>query len=79
MSAQSAVVAAHPDDEILWLSSAMKAARHVVLCYGAPFDKPESNTVLPPGGINLPPPSLGQSRDSRKRHRGCWWIGTTRS
>ena len=27
MSACSAVVVAHPDDEILWLSSAMAAAR----------------------------------------------------
>ena len=40
MSGRSAVVVAHPDDEILWLSSAMAAARHVVLCYGAPFGKP---------------------------------------
>ena len=40
MSGRSAVVVAHPDDEILWLSSAMAAARHIVLCYGAPFGKP---------------------------------------
>ena len=41
MSGRSAVVAAHPDDEILWMSSAMQAASHIVLCYGAPFGKPE--------------------------------------
>ncbi|MBU6449191.1 MAG: PIG-L family deacetylase [Rhodospirillales bacterium] len=35
------VVAAHPDDEILWLSSAMEHADPVVLCYGAPYGKPE--------------------------------------
>ncbi|MDE1882488.1 MAG: PIG-L family deacetylase [Rhodospirillales bacterium] len=34
------VVAAHPDDEILWLSSAMEHADPVVLCYGAPYGKP---------------------------------------
>ena len=35
------VVAAHPDDEILWLSSAMQNANPAVLCYGAPWGKPE--------------------------------------
>lgn len=35
------VVAAHPDDEILWMSSALREADKVVLCYGAPFGKPE--------------------------------------
>jgi LmbE family N-acetylglucosaminyl deacetylase len=40
MSGRSAVVVAHPDDEILWLSSAMASAAHIVLCYGAPFGKP---------------------------------------
>ncbi len=35
------LVAAHPDDEILWLSSAMEQADPVVLCYGAPWAKPE--------------------------------------
>ncbi|MBU6418602.1 MAG: PIG-L family deacetylase [Proteobacteria bacterium] len=38
---RSVVVAAHPDDEILWLSSAMAEADPVVLCYGAPYGKPE--------------------------------------
>ncbi|MDE1895805.1 MAG: PIG-L family deacetylase [Rhodospirillales bacterium] len=38
---RSVVVAAHPDDEILWLSSAMAQAKPVVLCYGAPFGRPE--------------------------------------
>jgi LmbE family N-acetylglucosaminyl deacetylase len=40
MNVGSAVVVAHPDDEILWLSSALAAAKHIVLCYGAPFGKP---------------------------------------
>lgn len=38
---RAVVVAAHPDDEILWLSSAMAEADPVVLCYGAPYGKPE--------------------------------------
>jgi LmbE family N-acetylglucosaminyl deacetylase len=38
---RSVVVAAHPDDEILWLSAAMADARPVVLCFGAPFGQPE--------------------------------------
>ncbi|HTQ70587.1 MAG TPA: PIG-L family deacetylase [Acidocella sp.] len=38
---RAVLVAAHPDDEILWLSSAMAQADPVVLCYGAPFGKPE--------------------------------------
>ncbi len=38
---RAVVVVAHPDDEILWLSSAMAQADPVVLCYGAPWGKPE--------------------------------------
>ncbi|GAN80450.1 PIG-L family deacetylase [Acidocella aminolytica] len=38
---RAVIVAAHPDDEILWLSSAMEAADPVVLCYGAPYARPE--------------------------------------
>ena len=38
---RTVVVAAHPDDEILWLSSAVEKADPVVLCFGAPHGKPE--------------------------------------
>ena len=38
---RSVVVAAHPDDEILWLSAALAYARPAVLCFGAPFGRPE--------------------------------------
>ncbi len=38
---KSVVVAAHPDDEILWLSAVLAAARPVVLCFGAPFGQPD--------------------------------------
>lgn len=37
----SVVVVAHPDDEILWLSSALAAARPLVLCFGAPYGRPD--------------------------------------
>ena len=58
MSGRSAVVAAHPDDEILWLSSAMQAASHVVLCYGAPFGKPKKAAARRRAVAALPLPSL---------------------
>lgn len=32
---------AHPDDEILWLSSVMAKADPVVLCFGAPYGNPQ--------------------------------------
>ncbi len=38
---RSVVVAAHPDDEILWLSAALADDRPVILCFGAPFGRPE--------------------------------------
>lgn len=42
MSARrSAVVVAHPDDESLWLSSALTSADCIVFCYGDPFQRPK--------------------------------------
>lgn len=38
---RSVIVVAHPDDEILWLSSVMERADPVVLCFGAPYGRPE--------------------------------------
>lgn len=35
------VVVAHPDDEILWLSSVLAKADSVILCFGAPYGRPE--------------------------------------
>lgn len=35
-----AVVVAHPDDEILWLSSVLGSADRIVFCFGDPFEKP---------------------------------------
>ena len=37
---RAVLVAAHPDDEILWLSSALAGANLVVLCFGAAQGKP---------------------------------------
>ena len=38
---RSAVVVAHPDDEILWLSAALAEANPVVFCFGAPVGQPD--------------------------------------
>ncbi len=35
------VVAAHPDDEILWMSAALAEANKVVLCFGDPLGRPD--------------------------------------
>jgi LmbE family N-acetylglucosaminyl deacetylase len=40
-SERHAVVVAHPDDEALWLSSALAGAARVIFCFGAPYGKPE--------------------------------------
>lgn len=37
---ESAVVVAHPDDEILWLSGLVGAADRVVFCFGDPVGRP---------------------------------------
>lgn len=39
----TAIVVAHPDDETLWLSSALALAGRTVLCFGAIFGKPEES------------------------------------
>ena len=36
----TAIVVAHPDDEILWLSSVIASADRIVFCFGDPFNKP---------------------------------------
>ena len=38
---KSIIVAAHPDDEILWFSSLLEKADHVVLCYLGELANPE--------------------------------------
>lgn len=35
------VVVAHPDDEILWLSSVVSRVDQVILCFGAPYQRPQ--------------------------------------
>jgi LmbE family N-acetylglucosaminyl deacetylase len=39
--AQCAIVVAHPDDEVLWMSSILAQARRVILCFGDTFDNRE--------------------------------------
>lgn len=63
----TAVVVAHPDDEALWLSSAVASADRVVFCFGALFDRPRDSdarrlavAALPLAGIvNLGVPESG--------------------
>ncbi len=37
----TAIVVAHPDDEALWLSSALGQAGRIVFCYGDPYLRPK--------------------------------------
>lgn len=41
----AAVVVAHPDDEILWLSGAVSSADRVVFCFGDQFERPKSSAA----------------------------------
>ena len=42
---RSAVVVAHPDDEALWLSSAVAAADRIVFCFGDLFERPKMSAA----------------------------------
>ncbi|MBB5374219.1 PIG-L family deacetylase [Acidocella aromatica] len=42
---KSAVVVAHPDDEILWLSSALPAADKIVFCFGDLYGNPKRSAA----------------------------------
>ena len=63
----TAVVVAHPDDEALWLSSAVASADRIVFGFGEVFDKPRESearrqavAALPLKGIvNLGIPESG--------------------
>ncbi|MBU6443398.1 MAG: PIG-L family deacetylase [Alphaproteobacteria bacterium] len=64
---QSALVVAHPDDEALWLSSAVASTDRVVFCFGDPYGRPKTaaarrNAVAHltlPGLVNLAIPESG--------------------
>ena len=58
MSGAVAVVVAHPDDEILWLSPVVAAADRVVFCFGAPFGKPDVAAARRRAVAALPLPGL---------------------
>lgn len=69
--ASAAVVVAHPDDEVLWLSSAVAAAARVVFCFGALFERPRTSearrravAALPlTGVVDLAIPESGAGSD----------------
>ncbi|TWB41129.1 PIG-L family deacetylase [Nitrospirillum pindoramense] len=54
----TAVVVAHPDDEILWLSSVLADADRVVFCFGDPFGRPAKAAARRRAVAALPLPSL---------------------
>ena len=68
MSGRSAVVAAHPDDEILWLSSAMQAARPCRPVLWRALRQAGKGGCAPPGGGRSAAAQPRQPRDPRKRH-----------
>jgi LmbE family N-acetylglucosaminyl deacetylase len=41
----AAVVVAHPDDEILWLSGVVASVDRIVFCFGDQFDRPKSSAA----------------------------------
>lgn len=41
----TAVVVAHPDDEVLWLSGVVSSADWVVFCFADSFEKPEASAA----------------------------------
>ena len=69
----TSVVVAHPDDEILWLSSVVASADRIVLCFGDPFGRPRMSAAraravaaLPLSGLvdlKLPESGAGFSVD----------------
>lgn len=68
---RSVMVVAHPDDEILWLSGVLAEARPVILCYGAPFGRPQKAAARQravaelglDGLVNLALPEAGVRKD----------------
>lgn len=52
----TAVVVAHPDDEALWLSSAVASADRIVFCFGAFFDRPHMTEARRQAVAALPLP-----------------------
>lgn len=55
---RSAVVVAHPDDEILWLSSVVSSVDRIVFCFGDQFERPKSSTARRQVVAALPLPCL---------------------
>ncbi|WP_189052096.1 PIG-L family deacetylase [Aliidongia dinghuensis] len=54
----SAIVVAHPDDEILWLSGLVSSAGQVVFCFGDPFERPKLAAARRQAVAALPLPGL---------------------
>jgi len=54
----TAVVVAHPDDEVLWLSGLVAPADRVVFCFGDPFARPKIAAARRRAVAALPLPNL---------------------
>lgn len=50
----TALVVAHPDDEALWLSSAIAGADRIVLCFGDLFERPRDSAARRAAAAALP-------------------------
>ena len=65
--AAAALVVAHPDDEALWLSSAIAAADRIILCFGDLYERPKTSSARQGDGGRASAGRRGQSRAARKR------------
>lgn len=50
----TALVVAHPDDEVLWLSSVLCGADRVVMCFGDQFERPQAAAARRAAAAALP-------------------------
>jgi LmbE family N-acetylglucosaminyl deacetylase len=67
----TAVVVAHPDDEALWLSSAVASADRVVFCFGDLFERPRDSEARRQAVAALP---LTGVVDLAIPESGAGWI-----
>lgn len=55
---RTAIVVAHPDDEVLWLSSVLRSAELVIFCFGDFFGRPRMSAARRRAVAALPLPGL---------------------
>src|SRR5260370_34887674 len=67
----TAVVVAHPDDEVLWLSGVVSPADRVGFCFGDSFEKPKASAARRRAGAALP---LTRPVDPKVPGRGAGFL-----